>query len=204
MLLRRVAYSCALVLIAFAQGSGQQAAVAASPLTSCGPVSASFGTSQVFAVRAMPVSVRLVADALARDAQLYIFAAPAFEVRLVAGAEPGAHADLESSVIELTEGAVEQGWSDDELYAVLAHELGHLVSKARRTAGCLATEAEQQQDELAADAFAVDLLKAASRDPRSLARVLARFPDPVPKPGEPRTHPPLVKRLQSIETAAQA
>ena len=98
----------------------------------------------------------------------------AARVQVVPGRKLNAHAD--GTYVQLTDAVADYAASDDELAAVVAHEMAHIIlgheerldREGRRNAAILATEIE-------ADKLSVSLLKNAGYDPRAPAHFWLRF-----------------------------
>jgi Zn-dependent protease with chaperone function len=137
--------------------------------------------------------------------------APAYRLEFRASPAIGANAfALPSGIIVLTDELVQLSQSDDEVLAVLAHELGHVrhrhvmrqlleasavallvtgvtgdVSSATSLAAAAPTLVLQtkfsRDNEREADAYAIELLRLAQLDPRLFGAILERMEGKVPR-----------------------
>jgi predicted Zn-dependent protease len=134
--------------------------------------------------------------------------------------------------VAVTTGAIRAARSEDELAAVLAHEVAHVqrghvmwpVERAREQEHLTSTmlagtdsvvhaffgkvvtigsdfvldKGYGKSNELAADAFAVKILRAAGYDPSALARVLSRLEGTAAQGGFFSRHPPAAERVEAL------
>lgn len=143
----------------------------AAALTACGP-----------RLARLPETTNLDMAASARSARL-AHAARSLQGSMPQGVRPtvvlskrtglGAWA-YRAGRIEVTLGLVDL-LDDDELAAVVAHELGHLVAGRPRGEPSALAEVAEDADELQADAVACRLLAASGRPPAALPRMLRRL-----------------------------
>lgn len=149
-----------------------------------------------------PEQVVRVWAQLQEDLTAHVFAAPALSLVLVDSPSASARALLDASTVEISSSFVGQAWSDDELYAALAHEAGHLVADSHRLPGSMpCTESRQaaHAQELAADRFAQQLLESAGRDPQALTRLLKRLPADAEKAAmSSDSHPSYEQRIRAL------
>lgn len=140
-----------------------------------------------------------VSAAFLADWPVYVFAAPFLTFAVTEDALPQARATPQTGVIHVSSGLLSLRLSDDELYAVLSHEAFHVALRHGSTACGEAGAAEQQAQELAADAQAVDLLAQVGRDPGALSAVLGRLASLDRSPQQRlSTHPRWEARLEQL------
>lgn len=110
------------------------------------------------------------------DLVLHVFSAP--HITLEATDEPQfqARAVLGTGVIQVSRALEGLAWTDDERYAILAHEaFHHVLHNAAPSCGEPYAATVLQTQELEADREASELMRKTGRDPLALARVLERL-----------------------------
>ena len=114
--------------------------------------------------------------------------------------------DFSDWTIRITKGFYNDCRSEDELAAVLAHEIGHLAIKIGKKSG----SGSRIDQEYKADQLAASYLSNAGYDPNALARQLWRHTVYDLRVGDPDflnrqgfTHPPFIKRIVAANSAVR-
>lgn len=123
--------------------------------------------------------------------------------RFLVANEHKAAAWSDESGVEVTSGLVDLAGSDDALAFVIAHEMAHVIARdaCQRGSPLMAKlgigSKNRRASELAADAMAVELLRAARFDPRHAIGLLAAL-DKAGLGRRTSTHPPMSQRIITL------
>lgn len=113
----------------------------------------------------------------------------------------GAQAAANGILVRVTQKLAESITADDELAAVVAHELAHNILRHRDRLGSDRSAARVRQTEFEADRLAVWLMADAGYDPAAAIRFWGRHKRPLIRAA---SHPPRSERIAAIESEMAA